>query len=285
VSDTNKKALARMMVGREVKSSLEKPPVKPGGELLRVDGVRAKSDRGSEVLRGIRFSLAEGEVLGIAGVDGNGQEELVETIVGLRKVDEGRITIKGCNTTGKSPKYVYSLGVACIPSDRQKKGMVQAFSVKENLVLEAHDGPRFSSRGFLRIHDIAAFARKIITDFDIRTPSENTPARLLSGGNLQKMVLGRALSREPRLLIAAQPTRGLDVTATQFVHTELIKQRTKGVGVLLVSADLDEILAVSDRIAVVFEGQIVGVMDRQEADVESIGLMMAGGRRTQPLVS
>ena len=282
VSDTSQEALARMMVGREVKSTPGKAPVQTGQVILSVEGVRVTGDRGSGALRGISLSLSEGEILGIAGVDGNGQDELVEAIVGLRAVDEGRIIIKGQDVTGKAPNHIYSLGTAYIPSDRLKRGMVHTFSVAENIVLETHDQPPFSSRGFLRLQPIAAFARKLIKEFDIRPPNEHIPARLLSGGNLQKMILGRELSRHPRLLIAAQPTRGLDIAATQFVRNHLLEQRAGGIGILLVSADLDEILTVSDRIAIIFEGKIVGVVDGEEADVEEIGLMMAGGRPTQP---
>ena len=226
------------------------------------------------------LEVRSGEILGIAGVAGNGQTELEEAIAGLRRPSAGKILICGQDTTHASPRAVSAAGLAHIPSDRYRMGMLRDFSVAENLVLQRIGKPPFTRRGWLDRRAIAANAQTQIADYDVRTPSVDTPAGSLSGGNAQKMVLARELARQPKVLLAAQPTRGLDVSAIEFVHRKLIEQRDAGLAVLLISTELDEILALSDRIAVMYEGQIIGVVQAKDADVNEIGLMMAGARRT-----
>lgn len=276
IDETNRQELVRMMVGRDVNLDLHKDPLVHGKEILRLEDVKALNKRGLEGLKSISITVREGEILGIAGVEGNGQEELVEVIVGLRRTEQGMVIVDGSDITNWSPSKIHALGIAYVPSDRQNRGSIQSMSLAENMVLEVHNQAPFSRCGFLRPHQITSFAKQLIEEYDIHCPSENISARLLSGGNLQKLILSRELSRNPHLLIVCQPTRGLDIASTHFVRTQLLTQRAKGVGILLVSADLDEILSLSDRIAVIYEGQIVGIVRTEEATVEDIGLMMVG---------
>jgi simple sugar transport system ATP-binding protein len=245
--------------------------------VLTVTEARADNDRGLPALQNVSLEVRAGEILGVAGVAGNGQTELEEVIAGLRPLTGGRITVCGQplppNARGRTVP-----GLAHIPSDRYGMAMLKDFSIAENLVLQNVGDPPFTARGFLNRGAIRSNARELVEDFDVRTPSIEAMAGNLSGGNAQKMVLARELSRAPRLLLAAQPTRGLDVAAIEFVHNQLVEQRDSGVGVLLISTELDEILALSDRIAVMYEGQIVGVVDPDAIDVKDIGLMMAGQR-------
>jgi len=279
--ETDKQALACMMVGREVVLSVTKTPAHPGETRLALHNVQADSDRGLPALRGISLEVRSGEILGIAGVDGNGQRELEETIAGLRVTTGGSIVIGGQDTTNTSPRQTGCCGLAHIPSDRYRMGMLGDFTVAENLMLQRLGSPPFTQHGWLQWDNVRQAARELVTAFDVRTPSVDTLCGNLSGGNAQKVVLARELARAPRVLLAAQPTRGLDVSAIEYVHRKLIEQRDGGVAILLISTELDEILSLSDRIAVIYEGKIVGLVDAGEADVNEIGLLMAGQSRQQ----
>ena len=278
--ETDKQALACMMVGREVVLVVPKGPSHPGETLLSLKNVEAESDRGLPALRDVSFDVRAGEILGIAGVAGNGQTELEEVIAGLRPATGGQISVcsHGVRIGGRGE--FCGTGLAHIPSDRYGMGMLRDFSIAENLVLQRVGDEPFTHRGWLNRGAIRDNASVLIADFDVRTPSVESHAGNLSGGNAQKMVLARELSREPRVLLAAQPTRGLDVSAIEFVHRRLVEQRDAGVAILLISTELDEILALSDRIAVMYEGRIMGVVEASEVDVNEIGLMMAGQSRS-----
>jgi len=278
-SKTNKRELAKMMVGREVLFHLERRQVEKGRVVLEVEGLYALNDKGLVALKGVSFALREGEVLGIAGVAGNGQRELVEVITGLRKATGGRVLILGEDMTNCSPREIAERGAAHIPEERIRVGLVPGMSVAENLILRDYRCPPFCRGLFLNLGFIAQRAEELISEYEIMTPSKDTPAKLLSGGNIQRLILAREISQEPRLIVAAHPTYGLDVGATEHIRRSLLEQREKGAAILLVSEDLEEIMQMSDRIAVMFEGEIVGIMDAAEAKVEEIGLMMAGGRR------
>jgi general nucleoside transport system ATP-binding protein len=276
VKETNPRELAAKMVGREVTFSVDKKPAQPGRTVLEIRDVVAEGNRGVDALRGISLEVRQGEILGIAGVEGNGQSELIEVIVGLRKVKAGTIRLNGKEITNKHPREIHEAGVSHIPEDRHKRGLVLDYSIGENMVLNTYYKEPFSRGGRLNYSRIFEHARKLIQAFDVRTPDEYTPARALSGGNQQKGIIAREVDRDPDLLIAAQPTRGLDVGAIEFIHKKLVEQRDKGKAVLLLSLELDEILNVSDRIAVIYEGRIVGIVDPKEVDENQLGLMMAG---------
>ncbi len=276
---TNKGELARMMVGREVLFRLERKPVERGKAVLEVKNLRASSDRGLPAVRGISFTLNEGEILGIAGVAGNGQRELVEVITGLRKATGGEVFILGEDVTNCSPKKIIEKGVAHIPEERIRMGLVPSMSVAENLILKDYCSPLFSENLFLKHTLIDQVAEKRISEYSIITPSKKTPAKLLSGGNIQRLILARELSEKPCLIVAAHPTYGLDVGATEYIRTLLLKQREMGAAILLVSEDLEEIMSISDRIAVMFQGEFMGIVPTKEAEIEEIGLMMAGTKR------
>jgi simple sugar transport system ATP-binding protein len=268
--------LARMMVGREVIMQPQIAHVERGEVRLALKDLCAQNDREMPALRGVNLELYSGEILGLAGVSGNGQRELAEVITGLRTITQGQVFLEGKDVTGQSPGALTEQRLAYIPEERMKDGIVQEFSVAENTVLRDHDKKPFSRSGFLILRVIADYADKLIRNFKIKTPSRETPAKNLSGGNIQKVVLARELSREPRVLIAAQPTRGVDIGATEYVHARLLEQRQQGAAILLISEDLDEILVLSDRIAVIYEGQIMGVVARDDATLEQLGLLMAG---------
>ena len=268
--------LARMMVGREVIMRPCRAELQAGEVRLSARNLHAESDRGTPALRGVDLDVRSGEILGLAGVSGNGQRELAEVITGLRPATEGQVFLEGEDVTGSRPGGLTQRGLAYIPEERMRDGMIQDFSVAENIILRDHHHKPFSRRGFLLLGVIARFADKLIGAFQVKTPSRDTPAKSLSGGNIQKVVLAREISREPRVLIAAQPTRGLDIGATEYVHRRLLEQREQGTAILLISEDLDEIFALSDRIAVIYEGQIMGVVPCDQARPEQLGLLMAG---------
>ena len=270
--------LASMMVGRDVSFEVPKGPAEPGDVVLSVHGLVAADDRGVVTVRGVDLQVRAGEILGIAGVEGNGQRELVEALTGMRPSLRGSVTIAGTDVTRATPRQVAQLGVGHVPEDRHKHGMIGPFPVRDNLVLNRYHRMPFSRRGLLRRRHIAEHARRAVADFDIRTPSIDTSIASLSGGNQQKVVVARELSGEVALLIVAQPTRGLDVGSVEFIHTQIVQRRDSGAAVLLVSAELDEILALSDRVGVLYRGQIVDVLDRSETTRAHCGLLMAGGR-------
>jgi simple sugar transport system ATP-binding protein len=268
--------LATMMVGRPVMLEVQRGKAEPGAAVLAINDLKVRDDRGAAAVDGLSFTLRAREIFGIAGVDGNGQAELEEVLTGVRRAEGGSVRLRGDECLGLSPRALIAMGVACIPSDRHRRGMVGDYSVAENLVLSSYDRPPFAHGPLLDLGAIARSARQMVQRFDVRTPGVTTMARFLSGGNQQKMVVARELSRESRLLIAAQPTRGVDVGAIEFIHNNLVSQRDAGNAVLLISASLDEILALSDTIGVMYRGRLMGIVSRSEANVEMLGLMMAG---------
>ena len=274
--DTSRSELAQMMVGREIVERWEKPPARPGPVVLEVNDLHCESDKGTPALKGVSLQVRAGEILGIAGVSGNGQRELAEVIAGLREATAGHVRLEGQELTNQPPDKVIAAGLAFIPEERLTVGIIKDFTVAENAILETHASPELTNGPFLDLEAIRQHTARLIRDYDVRTPNQETPAKSLSGGNIQKLILARELSREPRVLVAAQPTRGVDIGATEYIHRRLIEQRSAGTAILLISEDLDEIQSLSDRIAVMYEGEIVGEMPADEADVEKLGLMMAG---------
>jgi simple sugar transport system ATP-binding protein len=272
--------LARSMVGREVLLRVDKKPAAPGDTLLDVDHLRVLDDRELEAVRDVSFDLRAGEIVGIAGVDGNGQTELVDALTGLRKPAAGRITIEGRDVTDANANTHIEAGFGHIPEDRQRRGLVLEFTLAENLALHDFDKEPFARAGVLSPRRIFDRARNLLRQYDVRGGTPRTRAAALSGGNQQKVVVAREMSRNPRVLIAAQPTRGLDVGAIEFVHRQLVAERDAGRGVLLVSLELDEILSLSDRILVIYEGRIVGEYGTDVGE-EELGVAMTGGRRAE----
>ena len=242
--------------------------------------MQAQNDRGRAALNGVSFELRGGEIVGVAGVSGNGQRELAEVVAGLRPVTGGAIQLAGRSVVGQSPRAIMELGLSYIPEERMRDGMIKEFTVAENTVLREFDQPPFARTGFMNRGAIRRNAETLVKAFSVKTPSIETPVKNLSGGNIQKLVLARELSRKPGVIIAAQPTRGLDIGATEYVHARLLEQREQGTATLLISEDLDEILALSDRILVIFGGRIMGDVPRAEATAERLGLMMAGEELT-----
>jgi simple sugar transport system ATP-binding protein len=273
--DVTRDQLATMMVGREIKR-IAPPPQTPGRPLLQLKGLRAMGDRGVEALRGVDLEIREGEILGMAGVSGNGQRELAGCLGGMRKVTSGNIIVDGVDLTHASVHDRLKAGQAFIPEERMRDGAIKEFSVQENLFLLDHASPQFTRGVFMDFGKMAAHAKALIKEFAVKTPGLDTPIKNLSGGNIQKAIMARELSRGPKVLIAAQPSRGVDIGATEYIHQRLLQQRAEGKAVLLISEDLDEIRALSDRIAVIYEGQIIGVVNRDQATIEQLGLMMAG---------
>ena len=268
--------LARIMVGRDVLLRVEKPPSSPGEPLLQVEDVRAVDDRGLESVRGISFEVRAGEIVGIAGVDGNGQSELVEVLSGLRQALAGTVSLAGQDITGAGAREIVDLGMGHVPEDRQRRGLVLDFTLAENLALHDYDEEPNSRFGWLFPARIIRRARGLLERFDVRGGGPETRASALSGGNQQKLVLAREIGRDPNILLAAQPTRGLDVGAIEFVHRQLVEARDRGKGVLLVSLELEEILSLSDRILVIYEGAIVAEYG-PDVSAEALGVAMIGG--------
>ncbi|MFL8935895.1 ABC transporter ATP-binding protein [Rossellomorea oryzaecorticis] len=278
VSETNPNDLASLMVGREVTFKTDKTEAVPEGKVLEISNLNVKDNRNVPVVKGLNLEVKAGEILGIAGVDGNGQTELIEAITGLHKAESGSIKLNGKEILNMKPRKIFETGVGHIPQDRHKHGLVLDFPIGENMVLQTYYKKPYSNKGILNYKKIYDQARKLITEFDVRTPTEFTLARALSGGNQQKAIIGREIDRDPDLLIAAQPTRGLDVGAIEFIHKRLIEQRDNGKAVLLLSFELDEIMNVSDRIAVIYEGQIVAIVNPKETTEQELGLLMAGSK-------
>jgi len=278
IGQTTKAELARLMVGRDVLFRLEKHPHEPGDVALEAEELRTQNDKGLPALRGVSFAIRKGEILGIAGVAGNGQRELAEVITGLRPAAGGRVRVYGRDVTGKSPLDLIHEGVSHIPGDRIGMGMVPNLPVSDNLGMKAYRTPPLSRGVLLDGQALRAFARRLVEAFNITTPSTETAARLLSGGNQQKMVLAREISAGRGMIVAVYPTRGLDVGATEAVRKMLLEQRDQGAAVLLISEDLDELCQLSDRVATLFEGEIMGIVRPEESCAEEMGLMMAGER-------
>ncbi len=278
-SETNEQGLAAMMVGREVMLQVEKEPACVGDVVLDIHNLRVKDDRGNMTVRGVSFQVCAGQVLGVAGVQGNGQTELVQALTGLRSPESGGIHINGVDTTHASPRQILEHGVAHVPEDRQKEGLVLSFPVADNLVLNTYYLAPFARGGLLNEEVILDTAEKRSREFDVRTPSILTPVSSLSGGNQQKVIVAREFSRPIHLLIASQPTRGLDVGSIEYIHRRIIQKRDEGCAVLLVSPELDEVMGLSDLIAVMFEGQIMDIVPADRITREEIGLLMAGVRK------
>lgn len=280
-AQTNASALARMMVGREVLLRVDKPPQTPGASVLRVENLSVHDNRGLPAVRNVSFEVRAGEIVGLAGIEGNGQTQLVEALTGLRQPTSGRIFLNGREITRLPTGKRFQRGLAHIPEDRHGRGLILEFSVAENAVLGFQDDPPFAQGLSLNRKKVNAFAAQLVANFDVRVPNTMTPAGSLSGGNQQKLVVAREFARQPRLLIAAQPTRGVDVGATEFIHQQLLRERARGAAILLVSLELSEIMTLSDRILVMFEGQLVGERLPHETDETQIGFMMAGGWRQE----
>jgi simple sugar transport system ATP-binding protein len=283
---TNQAEIARMMVGRDVLLRVDKQPGHAGPVVLQASDVHAESDRGLEVLHGINLEVRAGEIVGIAGVEGNGQSELIEVLTGMRKATRGNITITRVNDgqVGKTTdittfdaRKARLAGLAHIPEDRRESGLVMTDSIEDNTILGIARWPQFSHNGiFLRLTHITNWAKKLVSDFDVRTPSVEVPARALSGGNQQKVIIAREMACNPQALIAAQPTRGVDIGAIEFIHRRLVEERDAGKAVLVVSAELEEIRSLADRIVIMYEGQIVDIVGPETSE-EQLGILMTGG--------
>jgi len=273
-ADQNK--LASMMVGRDIDLDIDKKPAKVGDTVLEIKDLMVADAHNHLVVKGVNLEVKAGEILGIAGVQGNGQTELVRTVTGLMHPVSGKITILGKDTTHASPQEIIELGTAHIPEDRQKDGLVLPYPITDNLILNTFYKPPFAKGGMLQEPEIAKNARELVKNFDIRTPSIETPVGTLSGGNQQKVIVAREFSRPIKFLVASQPTRGLDVGSIEYIHNRLIEKRDEGCAVLLVSTELDEIMQLSDRIGVIFGGKIIKILPAKGATKEEIGLLMAG---------
>jgi simple sugar transport system ATP-binding protein len=278
--DTTRQDIATMMVGRQVLFRVERTQAEPGEVVLTVKDLNALDNKDLPALRDISFSVREGEILGVAGVEGNGQTELVEVLTGLRKAQSGQVELNGQEITNDSPRLIREKGTGHIPEDRHRRGLVLDFTVAQNMVLGIHYRKpyvRHLGLDVINFGPIREKAQRLLKEFDIRPPDHENPAGNLSGGNQQKVIVAREFDQNPKLLIAAQPTRGIDVGSIEFIHQRLLQARDKGKAVLLISADLEEILSISDRIAVMYEGQVVGTLEPAEATEERLGLMMTGG--------
>ncbi|MCL6603418.1 MAG: ABC transporter ATP-binding protein [Paenibacillus sp.] len=276
VADTNPQELAEKMVGKAVNFKTEKQLAKPTEVFLEAKDLVMVDPNGKHVLNHLSFSLHAGEIVGIAGVDGNGQTELIEALTGMQSVKSGDILLKGKSIANHTPRSISESGISHIPQDRHKHGLVLDFSVSENTILQTYHHPEITKRGFINVKAMNDMATRLVEEFDIRTPGIDTRVGSMSGGNQQKIIIAREIDKDPQVMIAAQPTRGLDVGAIEFVHQQLIAQRDQGKAVLLVSFELDEILNVADRILVLFGGQIVGETTPDTTNEQELGLMMAG---------
>lgn len=285
VAETDKQALSEMMVGHKVNLTIDKDEAKPGDVVLEAEGLTVKDKKQGhtkDIVKNVSFKVRTGEIVCIAGIDGNGQTELVEAVTGMIRADEGSIRIKGEDVTKKAIRYRNTHGMSHIPEDRHKHGLVLDYSLEENLVLQDYFEKRFQNHGFIRKDAVNAYANELIEKFDIRSgQGAVTKARSMSGGNQQKAIIARELSKKPEILVAVQPTRGLDVGAIEFIHSQIVKERDAGAGVLLVSLELDEVMNLSDRILVLYEGEIVADLDPKETTVQELGLYMAGSKKQE----
>lgn len=280
--DTDKAALAKMMVGRDVVFNINKETMDKGDEILAVTGLNVLGDKGMPAVKDISFSLYKNEIFGIAGVSGNGQRELAESITGIRPILNGSIKIKGTEITSSSPRQIYDHGISHVPEERIRFGIAPGLFLYDNAILKQHHLKKFSKRYFLKYNQIKEHAKILIDDFRVKTHSIHNQVRNLSGGNIQKLILGREVSEQPELLVASHPTYGLDVGATQFLREHLLDLRSKGSTVLLFSEDLEEIFELCDRVAVIFDGEFMAVLDADDPRLCDIGLMMAGSKRVDP---
>jgi general nucleoside transport system ATP-binding protein len=280
-ADATMDELAEMMVGHEVAPVRVPSDRQRGPAGLAVSDLRVNGDRGAQAVRGLSLRVHAGEIVGVAGVSGNGQRELAEAIAGLRQPAGGLVEIAGVDVTGRQPQAVREAGLAYVPEERMRDALIGDFTVAENLILGATADPAYTRLGFLRHRAIRRHCRQLVAEFDVRTPGLDTPARNLSGGNIQKLIMARELSGSPKVLLVAQPTRGIDVSASAYIHRRLIGQRAGGTAVLVISEDLDELMTISDRILVIYEGAIISEVDPRVTSREAIGLMMAGVPATQ----
>ncbi len=272
------KSLARKMVGRDVIFRMERTEVEKGEPILQVENLSALNDKDFRALDGVSFSIHEGEIFGIAGVSGNGQHELAEVLAGLRRAEEGKVLLEGKEITHASSLTRWQMGIGYIPSERVDVGSIGDFSLVENVTMNLHFDQEYTRRGIVDYGRIRKLTQELISEYDVATPSPDIKAKSLSGGNLQKLILARVLSRRPRLVIANLPTQGLDVGATEFVRNKLMEAKREKAGVLLISEDLDEILSLSDWVAPIYEGKFMGIVPGEEAKRENVGAMMAGLR-------
>ena len=279
--DTTKEALSSMMVGRDVKFAVDKDPAKPGKAVLQINNMVVKSKlHKKNAVNDVTINVREGEIVCIAGIDGNGQTEFVHALTGLEKVDSGSVNLLGEDITNKSIRYKNTHGISHIPEDRHKHGLILDFTLEQNMVLQRYFEPEFSNNGFIKFKEVRKYADKLIEDYDVRSgQGPLTPARAMSGGNQQKAIVAREMNRDHKLLIAVQPTRGLDVGAIEDIHSKIVAKRDQGDAVLLVSLELDEVMNLSDRIYVMYEGEIVGEVDPKKITVQELGLYMSGAKR------
>jgi simple sugar transport system ATP-binding protein len=281
-AEATRERLVELMVGRSVALESQTAEGSPGEVRLAVRDLRVRGDRGTEAVRELSMEICAGEIVGIAGVSGNGQRELAEAIAGIRQPLSGSIRLGDHELAGARPADARAAGLAYVPEERMRDGVVPEFSVAQNLLLVENRDPRYSRLGFLRRGAIRHHCQELVTEFDVRTPSLDTPARNLSGGNIQKLIMARELSGSPRVLLVAQPTRGIDVGATRYIHERLVAQRDSGTAVLIISEDLDEIMTICDRVLVMYEGRIIGSADPRVESREDIGMMMAGVGSARP---
>ncbi len=275
-AQTTRQELTSMMVGREINTTLVKQPMRAGKAFLKIKYLKAKNDRGQAALRRISLTVRTGEIVGIAGVAGNGQKELFETLMGVRRAVSGQVFFNGVDIANSSPRAIQSRGIAFIPEDRFAEGLVPDFSIEENLILGNHRDPKFKSRGVLNFKKIKDFAKNCIAAYEIMTPSEKAITRTLSGGNAQKVIVAREFAQNAQLTLANQPSRGLDVGVIEYMHSALLKKRDEQGGVLMASEDLEELFNIADTIVVMHDGRIMGQFPVEEADINTIGLLMAG---------
>jgi simple sugar transport system ATP-binding protein len=284
-SQATENQIAEMMVGRAVQLVVEKKPSQPGATVFSVQGLQVLDPDGRALIQDVSFEVREGEIVGIAGVQGNGQTELVEALTGLRKTSAGTVTLDGVDITGASPRRRHEMGIAHIPEDRLRQGLIGGLSVTENLVLTRYHDQPFSSRGTMHWDEARHLSTELVEKYDIRTPSAEMLASTLSGGNQQKVIVARELSRKLRLTIASQPTRGVDVGSIEYIHERIVEERDSGTAVLIVSTELDEVMALADRLLVMYRGRIVANLDPRTTSAMDVGLYMAGSSPEQRMVS
>jgi general nucleoside transport system ATP-binding protein len=276
IEDIDERSLSRMMVGRDIILSFEKKPLTPGKEVLRVENLHVVSDRGLSAVNDISFIVHENEIFGIAGVSGNGQRELIETITGLRKGQSGNVSLYGSSILNESPRVINNRGITHVPEERIRFGIVPNLLIYENAVLKHHHTHPFSNILFLDYEAVRGHAKDIVENFNVSTPSINIPMKNLSGGNIQKLIVGREIKNKPPMLVASHPTYGLDVGATEYIRLQLLQRREEGGAILLVSEDLEELVGLCDRIGVMFKGRLTGIVNPSATRLEDIGLLMTG---------
>jgi simple sugar transport system ATP-binding protein len=281
IDKTSKEELSKMMVGRNVNFSVDKKPAEPGETVLKISHMTVPSKvHSNNAVKDVSLNVRKGEIVCIAGIDGNGQSEFVQGLTGLEKVSAGTITFMGKDITKSSIREKSKLGMSHIPEDRHKHGLVLDYTLEQNMVLQRYWQPEFQKAGFIKAKAVRQYSDRLIEQYDVRSGQGSTTiARSMSGGNQQKAIIAREIDKDPELLVAVQPTRGLDVGAIEYIHSQLVSQRDKGKAVLLVSLELDEVMDVSDRILVMYEGEIVGELDPKKITVEELGLYMAGAKR------